>query len=86
MTTFPTVTFPSGWTATAYPQGAAFKVICIDPDRQRAIHIDKLTAAQVASLDDPITKWGPKPTPAKNDVMATLSASIDAVKAAKAAS
>lgn len=58
------VTYPSGWTATAYPQGNGFKVICISPDRKRAIHIDKQTAEQVAALADPVTKWGcqvPKP-------------------------
>lgn len=86
---FPTVTFPSGWTATAYPQNNGFKVICISPDerpRKRAIHIDRLTAEQVAALEDPANKWGGRAPAAKVDVMAALTASIDAVKAAKVAS
>jgi hypothetical protein len=83
---FPTVTFPSGWTATAYPTDKGFKVICISPERKRAIHIDRLNAEQVAALEDPVAKWGGRAPAAKVDVMAQLTASIDAVNAAKVAS
>jgi hypothetical protein len=84
MTQTQTVTYPSGWTTAAYPQGDRFKIIAIAPDRKRAIHLDKQSAAQVAAMPDPATLWGDRIPAAKVDVMAQLSASIDAAKAARA--
>jgi hypothetical protein len=60
-----------GWTVTAYPSmGATFKVIATYPHPsgkgKLAIHVDKLTAEQVATFD-PVARWGGPVAPRKMD-------------------
>ena len=50
-----------GWTVTAYPTGAVYKVIATYPHPsgkgKLAIHVEKLSAEQVATFD-PTARWG----------------------------
>jgi hypothetical protein len=54
----------NGWTVTAYPQGAVFKVIAIRGEGKNkvALHVEKLNAEQVKSFD-PVARWGGRLAP-----------------------
>ena len=57
-----------GWTVTAYPTGAVYKVIATYPSGKGklAIHVEKLSAEQVATFD-PTARWGGPIAPRKMD-------------------
>ena len=75
-----------GWTVTAYrkPGAVVSKVIAISPERKHALHRDKVTDTDLltvaAQLSGSVQQR--EAIPGGVDIMATLSASIDAAKKA----
>ena len=65
-----------GWTVTAYPTGAVYKVIATYPHPsgkgKLAIHVEKLSAEQVVTSSTRTARWGGPMAP----VRWTRSASI----------
>ncbi|HEY9377375.1 MAG TPA: hypothetical protein VIQ02_09800 [Jiangellaceae bacterium] len=75
-----------GWTVTAYrvPGALVSKVIAISPDRKHAMHRDKVTDADLLNVAAQLSGTAVKRAAIPTDIMAELSASIDAAKAKKA--